>query len=80
MDYIVKGDKIYLNEINTVPGSLAYYLFSDSIKGFTKILNDVIEEGIKKGVSEQNKDYYFKSNVLSTIQKSGSKTKIIDKK
>ena len=79
IDYIVKDGKIFVNEINTVPGSLAYYLFTDSIKGFSDILTDLIEEGIKKFISENNRDYNFNSNILSTINRSGSKIKTIDK-
>ena len=79
MDYIVKDGKVYLNEINTVPGSLAYYLFTDTIKGFTEILNDVLDEGIKKYINENNRDYSYNSNILSSIQKSGSKIKSVDK-
>lgn len=30
-DFLVSGDRVYFNELNTVPGSLACYLFSDSL-------------------------------------------------
>ena len=42
IDYMVKDESVYLNEINAVPGSLAYYLFSDTLKGFSGILNQLI--------------------------------------
>lgn len=31
MDYLISGKQVYLCEVNTVPGSLAYYLFCDRI-------------------------------------------------
>ena len=43
-DYILSGDDVYLSEINTVPGSLAYYLFCGSFREFYKVLNAVIEQ------------------------------------
>ena len=45
IDYFLKDGKVYLNEVNSVPGSLAYYLFSDTTKGFTAMLNELIEVG-----------------------------------
>ncbi len=43
IDYFVVGGEVYLNEINTVPGSLAYYLFCKTLKEFTKMLNELID-------------------------------------
>ena len=42
-DYII-SDEIYLSEINTVPGSLAYYLFAKKFKDFFKVLDGVITQ------------------------------------
>lgn len=36
-DFFVINDEIYLNEINPIPGSMAYYLFDD----FTNLLNSL---------------------------------------
>lgn len=45
-DYILSDD-VYLSEVNTVPGSLAYYLFSKSFKDFGRVLNAVIAQAEK---------------------------------
>lgn len=42
LDFMVKDGVVYLNEINTVPGSLAYYLFCNTFKEFSRILTDLI--------------------------------------
>lgn len=42
-DYII-SDEVYLSEVNTVPGSLAYYLFSKSFKDFFGVLISVISQ------------------------------------
>ena len=53
MDYLVSGKQVYLCEVNTVPGSLAYYLFCDRIiearAFFCALLNDALarEQGAK---------------------------------
>jgi D-alanine-D-alanine ligase len=47
-DYILSGGKVYFNELNTVPGSLAYYLFTPKISGAKKLFSALIEEGMRK--------------------------------
>lgn len=68
VDYLIDKDTstIYVNEINTIPGSLAYYLFEDM--SFTSIIDTLICNA-KKGESMKCE---FKSNVLSHF-KSGCK-------
>ena len=41
-DYILSGGGIYLSEVNTVPGSLSYYLLSSGFKDFYPVLQAVI--------------------------------------
>ena len=45
-DFLISGGEVYFNEMNTVPGSLAYYLFCDKLGDFKNILTEVIEQGI----------------------------------
>lgn len=45
-DFLLSGDKVYFNEMNTVPGSLAYYLFTDKITGAKKLFCTLIEEAM----------------------------------
>lgn len=54
-------DKVYINEINTIPGSLSFYLWKDSFK---EILNKLIEESLKEG---NKKSVIFKSKILSNF-------------
>jgi D-alanine-D-alanine ligase len=42
IDYFLSGDEVLINEINTVPGSLAYYLFGETMKDFSQMLNRLI--------------------------------------
>jgi D-alanine-D-alanine ligase-like ATP-grasp enzyme len=50
MDYLVSGKQVYLCEVNTVPGSLAYYLFCERITEarslFCGILHDAMDREI----------------------------------
>ncbi len=47
MDFLVSDGKAYLCEVNTVPGSLAYYLFCERLSDARAFFGDLIEEGVR---------------------------------
>ena len=47
MDFLISGGKAYLCEVNTVPGSLAYYLFCERISDARTFFGDLIDDAIK---------------------------------
>lgn len=65
VDYLLLGEKVYLNEINSSPGSLAYYLFCEKISDFSLLLNKMIKQGMEDHLSKTNCLYDFESDVLS---------------
>ncbi|MBP5307739.1 MAG: hypothetical protein J6Z34_01225 [Clostridia bacterium] len=72
IDYLLtRGGEIYLNEVNTVPGSLALYLFRNSVSEFGQVLSELIEEGVRERRDFDNGTFVYPSNVLSGA---GSKT------
>ena len=48
MDYLVQNGSVYLSEVNTVPGSLAYYLFCDRLTDARALLGDLIENAYRE--------------------------------
>ncbi len=44
VDFLANDTELYLNEINTVPGSLAKYLFVDPPRKFADLLRDLLRE------------------------------------
>jgi D-alanine-D-alanine ligase len=73
IDYFVKENKVYVNEINTVPGSLAYYLFCANTQEFTKMLSEMIEFGIISFNKSALVTKTFNSNIISNLKPKGSK-------
>ncbi len=65
IDYFVCGSEVYLNEINTVPGSLAFYLFGDTLKSFTTLLNDLISSAIKRANKNATVQKTFSAGILN---------------
>jgi D-alanine-D-alanine ligase len=44
LDFLSDGTDLVVNEINTVPGSLARYLWMDPVVPFATLLNDMVQE------------------------------------
>ncbi len=53
MDFLVSEGKVYLCEVNTVPGSLAYYLFCERIMDARSFFSDLIEDALRRGKEEK---------------------------
>ena len=73
IDYFVQGGTVYLNEINSVPGSLANYLFGESMADFTRLINQLIETGVSKNSKRQTLNTKFNSGILTGLSPKGSK-------
>jgi hypothetical protein len=65
--YDLDKEKLYVNEINTIPGSLAFYLFENNLS-FTNLIDQLIEQAIKDKYNYDQKLNSFKSNVLSSTK------------
>ncbi len=48
IDFLTDGDELVVNEINTIPGSLARYLWIDPVVPFATLLTDMIAEAIAR--------------------------------
>lgn len=71
IDYLYDNDKLYLNEINTIPGSFANYLWGEKGYSFSQLL-DKVKEGICcKNINNGNKITEFSSNVLKNFSQGG---------
>ncbi len=53
VDYLVCGKEIYLSEVNTVPGSLAYYLFCERLTDARAFFGDLLEEAFAVKAQEK---------------------------
>lgn len=67
IDFLIDKEKktVYINEVNTCPGSLAFYLWDAKGKDFTQLLDDLINLAIKDFKKDRKKVRSFKSNILS---------------
>lgn len=65
-DFIVSGKEVYLSEINTVPGSLSYYLLSKGFKDFYGVLDRVIRQ-CQNDFKERHGKKLLKTGILENI-------------
>ena len=48
LDFLLEGDCLYVNEINTIPGSLAWHLWVDPKIPFATLLRDMLAEAVER--------------------------------
>ena len=75
IDFLIdeKTNKVYINEINSIPGSLAFYLWDAKDINFTQVLDDMINIGIKDYKKRLSKTHSFESNILAGFAANGVK-------
>lgn len=73
IDFLIdkKEDKVYVNEPNTIPGSLSFYLWEPTGKKYCDLLDEAITIAIKDFKNKSKKVKSFDSNILSNFN--GSK-------
>lgn len=73
IDFLVdeKASKVYVNEINSIPGSLAFYLWDAKGIDFTSVLDEMINIGIKDYKKRSSKTHSFDSNILQGFAANG---------
>lgn len=66
MDFLIHEGKVYLCEVNTVPGSLAYYFFCDRIIDAKRFFADLIEEALVG--ADGKKKRLVTTGILNTVR------------
>ncbi len=56
----------YVNEINTIPGALAYYLFEHDVINFASLLDENIKEAFLEKERKNNYQVSFPSSIFSS--------------
>ena len=66
IDFLIdsKEEIAYVNEVNTIPGSLSFYLWEKTNKNYPELLEDIINLGIVSYKNKNRKTTTFKSNIL----------------
>ena len=69
IDFIIDNDeqKVYANEINTIPGSLSFYLWEATGKSYKELCDDLIQLAFRRQRNRENLTFTIETNILSGI-------------
>ncbi len=75
IDFIIdtETDTVYANEINTIPGSLAFYLWDATGVPYKELIDRLIDLAFKRQRNRDNLTYTIDTNILSGVSLGGSK-------
>lgn len=76
IDFLLDGEtqELFVNEINTIPGSLAFYLWEASGLDFAGLLDEMISLALKRRREQQHLHTSFETNLLQNARIGGAKT------
>lgn len=75
IDFMIdeENGQLYFNEINTIPGSLAFYLWEPIGVPYKVLLDRMVQLAIKRQRTEENLTFTFDTNILNSASFGGSK-------
>ena len=75
IDYMLDrhSDNYYITEINTIPGSLAYYLWQESGFKYSRLIDEMVDCAMKAYKEKERNSFAFSSDILSGVQLGGVK-------
>jgi D-alanine-D-alanine ligase len=75
IDYIASSDlnELYINEINTIPGSFAFYLWEPLGINYTALIDKLIEFAFKAAEDKKNNNFAFDSEIIAGYARNSQK-------
>lgn len=73
IDFMIDRDngRVYLNEINTIPGSLAFYLWEPVGVKYPELLDRMVSLALKRQREEKALTFSFETNILNGVSFGG---------
>lgn len=77
IDFMIDGNtnEIFVNEINSIPGSLAFYLWEKSGVNFTELMDTLISLAIDRKREQEKMIFSYDTNVLAGFNSNSFKPK-----
>ncbi|MFY0684192.1 MAG: D-alanine--D-alanine ligase [Balneola sp.] len=75
LDFLLNADtdKVYFNEINTIPGSFSFYLWEKSDLSFTELIEELIAIALKNHQQKNGRVQSYETNLLNEKAAKGIK-------
>ncbi len=73
IDYMfdTASGELYITEINTIPGSLAFYLWEPCQLPYARLIDEMVACALKAHEEKNNSNYAFTSDILNHIAQGG---------
>ena len=65
--------ELWVNEINTIPGSLAFYLWQEVGVSFSELMDTLVQLAFKRQRDRETLTFTYESNILAGVSFGGSK-------
>ena len=69
--YDAKSDGLYITEINTIPGSLAYYLWESAGIPYSELIDRMVRYAFRAQAEKNDSNYAFSSDILKGVALGG---------
>ena len=66
-------EKVYITEINTIPGSLAFYLWENAGMKYSQLIDKMVESAMRAHEDRNLRNYAFTSDILKSVSLGGAK-------
>ncbi len=75
IDYMLDrhSDHYYITEINTIPGSLAYYLWAETGLPYSQLIDEMVDCALRAFAEKKRNSFAFSSDILSGVVLGGKK-------
>lgn len=75
IDYMLDrhSDHYYITEINTIPGSLAYYLWAETGLPYSGLIDEMVDCAMRAHEEKERNSFAFQSDILSGVCLGGKK-------
>lgn len=74
IDFLLDGNNIYVNEINTIPGSIAFYLWEDLGYTFSDIVTEILNLALAQQKQRDMNTVSYDIDLLNRISNKGKVT------
>ena len=73
IDYMFdpKSGELYITEINTIPGSMAFYLWEATALPYASLIDRLVDYAMKAQEEKNNSNFAFSSDILSNLALGG---------
>jgi len=73
IDFLLKDETVYVNEINTMPGSLAFYLWAAENMSPAQVCDELIRLALEAHKEKRKTTYNYKSRLIAQASSRGLK-------